>query len=345
MTAGQPATDFKQPPASVCENTAERRSLFITVAVPTCNRPDDVAHLLASLARVRYPSWELLLIDQSDGDETRLLAETWAALIPRIVYLQLEEKNASAARNLAIACGFGEVLAFIDDDCTVPPDWLVRVGEAFDHEPRASLIFGAVSAADHDRTTAFVPTNDVRRERRLRGALGTLQLKGMGASMSLRLRPERRLQFDLLLGPGARFRSSQDDDYAYRVLAAGELVMETPNIKVMHHGARSYAGGEARLKVRDYSYGAGAAHAKLLRCGQRIMIVAIIARLVESIGAIRLQNALRHQPTRVGGLLMFLQGLRDGFQMPVDRQARVFDASQRTAPAVRSAPRDFELSG
>jgi hypothetical protein len=281
---------------------------------------------------MHYPRWELLLIDQSDSDETRLLAAAWGALIPKIIYVRLEEKNASAARNLAIDCGSGEVLAFIDDDCTVLPDWLDRVSEAFDRKPEANLIFGAVSAADHDPATAFVPTNNVRRERRLRGSLDSLWLNGMGASMSLRLRPGSQLQFDLLLGPGARFRSSQDDDYAYRVLAAGGTIFETPTIEVVHHGARSYAGGGARTKVRDYLYGAGAAQGKLLRCGQLIMIVAIIGRLVESIRTIRPQNVLRHQPTRVGGLVMFLKGLRDGYRMPVDREEMLYRFPAAGAP-------------
>jgi glycosyltransferase involved in cell wall biosynthesis len=303
---------------------APGRRLFIAVAVPTCNRPDDIARLLASLARVRYPHWELMIIDQSDGDETQLLAAAWGAVIPRIVYRRLEPKNASAARNLAIENTSGDVLAFIDDDCTVHPDWLAQVSDAFDLDPYAGVIFGAVTAADHDPSTAFVPTNDVRRMRRFRGSPGVLQVRAMGASMSIRLRPGQRLHFDLLLGPGARFRGSQDGDYAYRARLAGEIVVETPTVVVTHHGARSYAGGAATLKVRDYLYGAGAAHAKLLRCGEWIIFVAIIGRLVESIAAIRPQNALRHRPTRVGGLLMFLQGLRDGLEMPIDRREKLY---------------------
>ena len=306
--------------------------LFITVAVPTCNRPDDIGRLFASLARVRYPRWELMVIDQSDGNETQLLAAAWGALIPRITYLRLEPKNASAARNMAIEKASSEVLAFLDDDCTVHPDWLARVADAFDREPEARLIFGAVIAADHNPATAYVPTNLLRRERRLRGVMGLLQVSAMGASMSIRLRPGKRLHFDLFLGPGSRFRSSQDGDYARRVLAAGEMVVETPSIVVEHHGARSYAGGVAKLKVRDYLYGAGAAHAKLLRCGQWIMIVAIIGRLVESIAAIRPLNALRNQPTRVGGLLMFLQGLHDSFQVYVDPHEKVYWFSEHIGP-------------
>lgn len=304
-----------------------RRPLFITVAVPTCNRADDVSQLLDSLSRVRYPSWEVLLIDQSDDGETRLLANAWSILIPSVVYMRLAEKNASAARNLAIACGSGDVLAFIDDDCTVQPDWLTRINEAFHEDPEASVIFGTVMAVDHDPAVAFVRSKQVRRHKRFHGYSGALRVHPMGASMYLRLAPSGRLQFDPLLGPGSHFRGSNDVDYGYRALAAGETVVETPSIVVVHHGARAYADGRARLKIRDYLYGAGAAHAKLLRCGQWIMIAAIVSKLVESMSLIRPQNALRHKPTHAGRLLVYIRGLREGFQIPVDRQAMVYRAS------------------
>jgi glycosyltransferase involved in cell wall biosynthesis len=272
------------------------------------------------------------------------VALAWTTKIPQLTYVRLEEKNASAARNLAIEAARGEVVAFIDDDCTVGPGWLAQVREAFELEPEASLIFGTVRAADHDPATAFVPVNKVSRKRRLRGLWGAVRVSAMGASMSIRLRPGRRLHFDLLLGPGARFRSCQDGDYAYRVLGAGGVVVETPTVVVLHHGARSYAGGAATLKVRDYLYGTGAAHAKLLRCGEWIMVMVVIGRLVESIAAIRPQNALRHRPTRVGGLLMFLRGLRDGWLVPLDRQKKLFDVSGPRARIARSDPPTRDLS-
>lgn len=296
----------------------------ISVAVPTCNRPDDLDRCLASLAQVAYAEWSLIVVDQSDGDQTRHVVESWRARLPQVEYLRLEEQNASAARNLAISAGTADVLAFLDDDCTVDPDWLDRVTEVFDKEPDASLVFGAVKAAEHDPAASIVPTYELSRLKHIRGRLSALRTGGIGASMYLRLGSRGMPRFDLALGPGARFRSTQDWDFRFRAVAAGELVIETPRISVVHHGVRSYAGGKASVKVRDYLYGTGAAHSKLLRCGEWIMVVAILDKLVESIAAIRPQNALRRQPTRLGGLLMYIRGLRDGFKVPVDRQAGVY---------------------
>ena len=298
--------------------------MFISVAVPTCDRPADLERCLASLAQLAYREWKLIVVDQSDGDQSRQVVEAWRPRLPEVTYLRLAEKNASAARNLGIANATGEVLAFLDDDCSVSPDWLDRVREVFDQEPDASLVFGAVKAAEHDPAAAIVPTYEPNRLKRLQGRLAGWRMGGIGASMYLRLGSRGTPRFDLSLGPGARFRITQDWDFRYRVLAAGALVIETPRINVVHHGARSYAGGMASLKVRDYLYGIGAAHSKLLRCGEWIMFLAIPFKLGESIAAIRPQNALRNQPTRVGGLLMYLRGLKDGFKVPVERQARLY---------------------
>jgi glycosyltransferase involved in cell wall biosynthesis len=297
---------------------------FITVAIPTCNRPHELDHCLASLSAVESNDWKVLVIDQSDNDHSRRVVEAWSGAMPQLEFLRLHDKNASAARNRAIDAAANGILAFLDDDCTVRPDWLDTVREAFGHEPTATLIFGAVIAADHDPAIAFVPAYQPGRVRRLHGSFGKLHVRGMGASMSLRLSSGTRPRFDLGLGPGARFRSSQDVDYTFRALAAGQVVVETPGIAVIHHGARSYADGPASVKWRDYLYGAGACHAKLLRCGQWTMVATIAGKLARSIGAIRPQNALRHRPTRFGLVLMYSRGLLDGLRAPVDRRNRVF---------------------
>ena len=307
--------------------------MLVSVAVPTCDRPHALDRCLASLSVIESRDWELLVIDQSDGDESRQVAQKWGKKIRQLVYLRLEEKNASAARNLAIETARGEVVAFIDDDCTISPDpkWLDHVGDAFEREPEANLIFGSVTAGPHDATTSFLGGYKVQRGRRLRGSLDTLKVRAIGASMSLRLGSGKRPGFDLLLGPGARFRSTQDWDYTYRVLARGGLVVETPDIQVTHHGARPYAGGAASAKWRDYLYGTGACHVKLLRCGQWIMLAIILDRLVRSIAMIRPHRVFLRRGTHFGRLLMYVRGLRDGLRVPVDRRAGVFLSGPETA--------------
>jgi glycosyltransferase involved in cell wall biosynthesis len=309
LTAAPPAVLPSQP--------------FISVAIPTFNRPDDLTRCLASLARIRYPRWEVILIDQSDGDATFETATAWNALIPSIRYLRLNQKNTSAARNVAIENAGGDIVAFIDDDCTVEPEWLDSVNAAF-MQGDADLIFGSVVAAEHDPHATYITTYDVPREKSFRGRLGAVSFPGMGACMYLRRGSRAPALFDVELGPGGRFRTAEDHDYAYRVLAAGGTVTQTRRIVVTHHQARPFADGSASSKVRDYGYGVGACHAKLLRSGY-VTIVAVIAdTLARNLVQIRPQNVLFRQPTHVGRTLMYVRGLKDGIGSRIDRARGTF---------------------
>jgi glycosyltransferase involved in cell wall biosynthesis len=242
--------------------------MLISVAVPTCNRARDLEACLQSLSYVRYPDWELLIVDQSDGDQSERLVASRLSRLPKVKYWRLQEKNASAARNLAMNKALGKVIAFVNDDCIVPPDWLERVRQEFEQSPTARVVLGKVRAADHDASREFVPAYAVRRTRRLKGRFGLLRMVGIGANMAIRVDGAPLPRFDLYLGPGSRFRSSQDWDFSGRIMRDGEPVVETPRVVVTRRGARSFKDGAATLKIRDYTYGGGAMHMKLLRAGE-----------------------------------------------------------------------------
>lgn len=50
--------------------------------------------------------------------------------------------NPSCGRNRAIARARGGILAFTDEDCSVPPDWLDRAWEIFQAHPEADVVGG-----------------------------------------------------------------------------------------------------------------------------------------------------------------------------------------------------------
>lgn len=299
----------------------------ITVAIATANRPSDLAACLASLAAVTYPEWEIVLVDQSDGDETLNLAQHWSSVQAALVYVRTRRKNLSAARNIAMSHARGDIVAFIDDDCTVAADWLAGLSQTFQDTPDAQLVFGTVNAAAHDSSSTFITNVRIDDARLLRGPLDAVRVRGMGANMSVRRRPIGNLSFDEQLGAGARFRSGEDYDYAYRLLAGGAAVLLTPTVCVTHHGTRPYAGGAARSILQNYLYGAGACHAKLIRLRQWAIIAAIAQLLVENAALVRPLNALRGRPTHAGRLATYARGFHAGWRAPVERASGRFAAS------------------
>lgn len=83
---------------------------------------DAAATLPACLASIRaldYPSVEILVVDDGSTDATAAVAEAHGARV-----LRAGGRGASAARNVGARAARGDVLAFTDADCEVPPDWL-----------------------------------------------------------------------------------------------------------------------------------------------------------------------------------------------------------------------------
>ncbi|WP_421855544.1 glycosyltransferase family 2 protein [Oricola sp.] len=105
----------------------------IMVAIPTCNRPEDLARLLESLGACRVPDQthcSVLIVENG----TRLPAAPVVEgreLFGGPVRLVVEPRKGipfarNAALDRALAEGF-DYLAFADDDETVDADWLVSL--------------------------------------------------------------------------------------------------------------------------------------------------------------------------------------------------------------------------
>ena len=64
----------------------------------------------------------MVVVDQSTDERTRAVLEELGALADaRMTYVPSDERGVSRARNRAFAACSTDILAFTDDDCTVPP--------------------------------------------------------------------------------------------------------------------------------------------------------------------------------------------------------------------------------
>ena len=100
----------------------------ITVILCTYNRCGQLAKALESAVNLRLPEsikWEILVVDNNSRDQTREVADHFLRLWPdRIRYLFEPHQGKSHALNAGIREASGDVLAFMDDDVVVEPDWL-----------------------------------------------------------------------------------------------------------------------------------------------------------------------------------------------------------------------------
>ena len=94
---------------------------LVTVVIPVKNRPDEIRDCLNSLMGLDYPKekLEIIVVDDGSADST---GEVIASYDVKLISLP-ESKGASACRNIGVQKAKGEIIAFLDSDCTVSPGW------------------------------------------------------------------------------------------------------------------------------------------------------------------------------------------------------------------------------
>src|SRR5262249_59546986 len=135
---------------TLCCRAAKRATLrsmaeAVTALVCTRNRPTAVVRALRSLLEGASPALELIVVDQSDGDETR--AAVGGLGDARIRCLRSYRRGKGAALNEGLRAASGSIVACTDDDCQVPPGWAARMAEGLKPHPTAALAFCNVVAA------------------------------------------------------------------------------------------------------------------------------------------------------------------------------------------------------
>lgn len=119
----------------------------VSILIPTHNRCDILDRTLASLQGLEIPEGiqvEAIVVNNLCTDHTDEVVNAW---IPRSkIPLRLAQESnigLNNARNRAIREARFDLLAFLDDDVLVNPDWLIGLLRSF-NESDASMIGGRV---------------------------------------------------------------------------------------------------------------------------------------------------------------------------------------------------------
>ena len=109
---------------------------LFSIIIPTYDRPKQLSTCLKSLARLHYPRDCFEVIVVNDGGETKLEAiiDPFRNQINLSLITQ-PHAGPAAARNTGAAKAKGEFLAFTDDDCMPPSDWLQVLAFNFTQKP------------------------------------------------------------------------------------------------------------------------------------------------------------------------------------------------------------------
>jgi glycosyltransferase involved in cell wall biosynthesis len=296
----------------------------ITVVVPTRNRAGRIAENVSSVLANPYPDFRVLVIDQSDDDRTERTVRALAATDARLRYLRQPGTGAARARNLGAWEAADPLVAFVDDDCVVAPDWLASIAAGFARYPEVDLIYGQVRVPpdveigeDHLPNLTFEDVRICRPDR-------PFVLFGMSANLAVRRGFFERLGgFDEMLGVGAPLRAGEDYDLQYRAHLAGGTIGILPEVRVDHYGLRTNA--QWPRTMRDYGFGDAAFYLKHARCGDLRTLGWLVQRVGKvAVRELLIQTRLRPRPTHAQYLIGFAAGVPGSLRVAVDRRRRFY---------------------
>jgi glycosyltransferase involved in cell wall biosynthesis len=288
---------------------------LVDIIVPTRDRPEDLRRLIPTVLAQSHGNFRMTVVDQSidPSPNQAAVAEVRDERIQHVVHT---EKGKTKALNLALHLTSGEVIAFTDDDCTLPADWLARSIDSLNRNPSAGVIFGNLVAIQHDPDVTFVPAIEIPRHQLLRGpSLRSYGLIGMGANMIIRRAVFREIGlFDEDLGPGGVLLTGEECELTYRALRARIDVLRDPSLTVVHWGARPISGGVAQKLVVSGMFAVGAGYGKHIRARDP-RVLAVVGHETAWVMALIAQNAvLNRRPLHLRRLGHFWKGVMAGFR-------------------------------
>ena len=230
------------------------RAELITVIIPTKNRPDDLLIVFRDLLTQTAPPSQIIIVDQSESDEGRLLLEREFTESPENIRASVKLDyvgdsrivGGATARNRAMEIALGSVWLFLDDDVELEDDFIEQLLRVYSARPDAGGVSGIITNylppgfAFRLWTSIFVhgPFHDERqpiywRANELRRAEPMRVCKFTGAVMSFRAPIVRNFRFDPNL---SGVSLAEDIDFCMRLPETVLLI--APRARLVHKRSR-----------------------------------------------------------------------------------------------------------
>ncbi len=128
------------------------RAPRISVVICAFNAERTMDACLASLRTLRYPTYEVVVVNDGSTDRTLEISQRY----PEVRIFSQENKGLSVARNVGYENASGEIIAYTDSDCVVDPDWLTYLAFKFVHGGFVAVGGPNLPPPEESRTAACV---------------------------------------------------------------------------------------------------------------------------------------------------------------------------------------------
>lgn len=123
----------------------------IAVVIPCFNDAAVVSRAIASVQAQTTDAWELVVVDDGSTDDSRAVANTFAAGDARIVIVGFpENRGVAAAENAGVQWAVAPWVLILDADNVLTPRYLERITHAIDVAPSLDVVFSEVRLRSAD---------------------------------------------------------------------------------------------------------------------------------------------------------------------------------------------------
>jgi GT2 family glycosyltransferase len=230
---------------------------FISIVIPTRDRPEDLANCLLALSRqsVGVDNFEVIVVNDHSNANTLSqyyqIVSTHADMRIQLMNLPNHQRGSVHARNLGVQHTSGEVIGFLDDDSIPEADWVFVAATYFTQYPNVTAITGVINAVDNEHPVSAFRQNFYNiRYRKLLHPESTLTIQ----KRFHLTRPENVYLADFLAGGNSAIRSTvfekygmfdtsfvmmHDKELALRLIKHGRICAFLPNLVIRHNHTKS----------------------------------------------------------------------------------------------------------
>jgi len=219
----------------------------ISVILPVCHGGVFLEKALHSLNDIDFPKdrFEVVVVAHGEDSRSKLITEHWIANSPlQLKRIYTLEDARSKKLNEACRSASGRFLAFADDDCRFPHDWLCRLLAVFEARPDVGVVGGqdqlAEGATAFDLAldhvlNSFLGTGGLRKDRGLRVGEYYPKLWNMAIprDVAFEVAPDAPDQKHMIFNKSLQVH--EDVELVSRIKRQGKEVIFVPDILVFHH--------------------------------------------------------------------------------------------------------------